>query len=100
MSNFAATQGRATSDRLAYAAIGFALASVIVWVLAGVVDDGLYTVTGALGIVAFGLGFKARRDARRAGSRGRPALAAMIVGGFLGGLVIVFSVVYGVSHLV
>jgi len=96
----AAAQGRATSGRLAYAAIGFALASVIAWVLAGAVDDGLYTITGVLGIAAFGLGFKARRVAQRAGSRGRPALAAMIVGGLLGAAVIVASIVYGVSHLV
>ena len=100
MSAVAATQGRTTSGRLAYAAIGFALASVIVWVLAGVVDDGLYVITGVLGIVAFGLGTKARRDARRAGFRGRRALAAMLVGGFLGAAVIVASIVFGVSHLV
>jgi len=100
MSDIAAQRGRASSGRLTYAAIGFALASVTVWVLAQVVDDGLYTVTGVLGLVAFGLGLWARRDARRAGSRGRPALAAMLVGGFLGGAVIVFSIVYGVSHLI
>ncbi|MGH3136435.1 MAG: hypothetical protein ACRDPV_08080 [Gaiellaceae bacterium] len=100
MSNVAATQGRATSGRLTYAAIGFALASVVVWVLAGVVDDALYTVTGILGIVAFGLGFKARREDRQSGSRGRLPLAAMLVGGFLGAAVIAFSVAYGISQLV
>jgi len=100
MSNVAAMQGRTAFGRLAYAAIGFALASVIVWVLASVVDDGLYTITGVLGIIAFGLGLKARRDAQRAGSGGRLALAAMLVGGFLGAAVIVASIVYGISHLV
>ncbi len=99
MSDIATPRVRASSGRLTYAAIGLALASVVVWVLAGIVDDGLYTITGVLGIVAFGLGLKARRGARRAGSRGRPALAAMIVGGFLGAAVIVASIVYGVSHL-
>jgi len=100
MSDIAAPRGRASSGRLTYAAIGFALASVIVWVLAGVVDDGLYTITGILGIVAFVFGFKARRDDRGAGSRGGPALAAMLVGGFLGAAVIVALIVYGISHLV
>ena len=100
MSDIVATRGRTSSSRLAYVAISFALAAAVVWVLAGVVDDALYTVTGALGVVAFGLGTKARRDARREGSRGRAALAAMILGGLLGGAVIVASAVYGISHLV
>ncbi len=91
---------RAPSVRLSYTAVTFAVASVAVWVLAGIVDDGLYVVTGVLGIVAFGLGLKARRDARRAGSNGRLALVATIVGGLLGGAVIVASIAYGVSHLV
>ena len=100
MSDIAASRGRASAGRLTYAAIGLAVASAAVWVLAGVVDDGLYVFTGVLGVVAFGVGLKARRDERRAGSRGRLALTAMIVGGLLGGAVIVFSVVYGISHLV
>ncbi len=62
--------------------------------LAGIVDDGLYVVTGFLGIGAFGLGPKARRDARRACSNGRLALAAMIVGGPLGAAVIMSSIAY------
>ena len=100
MSDIAATRGRTSSSRLTYAAISFALAAAVVWVLAGVVDDALYTVTGALGIIAFGLGTMARRDARRAGSRGRAALAAMILGGLLGGAVIVATIAWGISHLV
>jgi len=100
MSDISATRGRASSGVLTYAAVAIALASVVVWVLAGIVDGGLYVITGVLGIVAFGLGTKARGDARRAGFRGRPALAAMLVGGFLGAAVIVASVVYGISHLV
>ena len=100
MSDIAATPSRTPSSRLTYVAIAFALASAVVWVLAGVVDDALYTVTGALGIIAFGLGIKARRDARRVGSRGRTALVAMVLGGLLGAAVIVASVAYGISHLV
>ena len=100
MSDIAATPSRTPSSRLTYVAIAFALASAVVWVLAGVVDDALYTVTGALGVIAFGLGTKARRDARRAGSRGRTALGAMVLGGLLGAAVIVASVAYGISHLV
>ena len=99
MSNLASVH-RAPSVRLSYAAAMFAVGSVVVWVLAGVVDDGLYVFTGVLGIVAFGLGLKARRDARRAGSNGRLALAAMIVGGLLGAAVIAALITYGVSHLV
>ena len=38
---------RAPSGRLTYAAVALAVASVVVWVLAGTVDDGLYVVTGA-----------------------------------------------------
>ncbi len=95
-----ASAHRAPSGRLSYAAVAFAVGSVVVWVLAGIVDDGLYTVTGALGIVAFALGLKARREAKRVGRRQWPALAATIVGGLLGAAVIVASIAYGVSHLV
>ncbi len=99
MSDIASARGM-SSVRLSYAAAALAVGAVVVWVLAGIVDDGLYVVTGVLGIVAFALGLKARREARRAGSNGRLALTAMIVGGLLGAAVIVASIAYGVSHLV
>ena len=100
MSEITATHGRTSSSPLAYVALGLAVAAAIVWVLAGIVDDGLYTVTGALGILAFSLGVKGRRQASRAHSRSWPAIAAIALGGPLGGAVIVASAVYGISHLV
>ena len=87
-------------SRTAFAALAFALGAVVFYVLAGGFDDGLYLVAGALGIVAFGLGLKARREARRAGSHARLALTAIVVGGLLGGLVVAFSIGWGVYHLV
>lgn len=88
------------SSLLSFVALAFSVGAVVAWVLAGIVDDGLYAVSGALGIVGFGLGAKARREVRRAGSSGRLALTAMIVGGLLGAAVIVATVVWGFSHLV
>lgn len=99
MSDLTAPRRDASPGPWSYAAVAFAIAAAVVWVFAGIVDDGLYAITGALGVVAFGLGFKARGEAKRVGARQWPALAATIVGGFLGGLVIVFSVAYGVMHL-
>jgi len=100
MSQIAATGRPALPGRWSYVALGFALAAAAVWVLASIVDDALYTITGALGLVAFGLGFKARRVAKRTGARVWPATVAVGLGGLLGAAVIVASVVYGISHLV
>jgi hypothetical protein len=100
MSDLASVQGTHPGSRLVYAALAFAVGSVAVYVLASTVDDGFYLVSGALGVVAFALGVKARRDARRAGSSGRLALAAMVVGGLLGAAVIALSIVWGISQLV
>lgn len=101
MSELAATsRTRAPSGQWSYVALGFALAAAAVWVLAGIVDDGLYVFTGVLGIVAFGLGFKARRVAKRTGARVWPATIAVGLGGLLGAAVIVATIVWGISHLV
>jgi hypothetical protein len=62
MSNVASAHARPTG-RLSYAALAFAVGAVAVW--AGPFSDDLYPLSGALGIVAFGLGRKARRNARR-----------------------------------
>jgi len=91
---------RTASSRLSYIALAFALGSLVFYLLAGTTDDGLYVVAGALAVVAFALGVKARRDDRRAGLRGRFPLVAIIVGGLLGGAVIAFSIVWGISQLV
>jgi hypothetical protein len=95
-----AHMSRGRSAGRSYAALSFALAAAVVWVLAGIVDDGLYAITGVLGVAGFGLGAKVRRDERRAGSHGWIALAAMILGGLLGAAVIVATIVWGLSHLV
>ena len=100
MSDVATARGRVSAGPWSFVAVVFAICAVAVWVLAGIVDDGLYPVAGVLGIAAFGLGLKARREARRVGTAQWPALAATIVGGLLGALVIVFSIVYGVSQAV
>lgn len=99
MSDFASTYD-APSSRLSYVAIAFAVASFVIWLLAGSVDQGLYIPAGVLGIVGFGVAVKARREARRAGRHGRIALAAMIVGGLVGAVVVAFTLVEGVSQLV
>jgi hypothetical protein len=99
MSEVLATRSRAPSGAWSYVAVGFALAAAFVWVLAGVVDDGLYAVTGVLGIAGFGAGLKGRREAKRTGARGWPSLAAIALGGLLGGAVVVFTVVYVLADL-
>jgi hypothetical protein len=97
MSHVATVQGK--PSRLSYSAVALAAGAVVVWVLAGIIDDGLYAVTGLLGVAAFGLGIKALRAAKRAGSNARLALGATIVGGLLGGAVIVATVVYVISDV-
>jgi hypothetical protein len=100
VSEYTEARDRIWSDRSTLAAVAFALAAAVVWFLAGVVDDGLYAVTGALGVIGFGLGVKARRDAGRAGTRTWPALVAIVLGGLLGGAVLVAFVSWSVYHLV
>jgi hypothetical protein len=81
-------------------AIALAICAVTVWVLAGIVDDGLYVVTGVLGSVAFGLGLKARREAKRTGLRQWPALVGIVLGGLLGAAFVIGFLVWGMYHLV
>jgi asparagine N-glycosylation enzyme membrane subunit Stt3 len=96
MSDIASTRGT-TSDTWSLAAVLLAAASVATWALAGFVDDGLYLLTGALGAIAVGAGVKAYRDAKTERRRTWPALAAMVVGGALAGLVLAFAIVYVLS---
>jgi hypothetical protein len=100
MSDLAAPTQRSAFGPWALAGLVLAVASVLVWFLAGVVDDGLYALTGVLGLAGFASGLKARRDAKRAGAPTWPALVAVVVGGLLGGLVVAFSIAYIVSELV
>jgi hypothetical protein len=97
MSGFAAARPARRSP-LSYVALALALAAVVAWVLAGMLDDGLYVVTGALAIAAFAVGGKAWRDAKQVGFPRRSALAAMIVGGLLGAAFIVYTVVWAISE--
>jgi hypothetical protein len=94
MSEVMATGGRAQSGAWSYIALAFALSAVFVWALAGIVDDGLYALTGVLGIAGFGAGLKGRREAKRTGARGWPSLTAIALGGLLGGAVVAFTVAY------
>ena len=95
MSNLAVTT-RASTGRWSLVGVACALAAAAVWVLAGFVDDGLYMVTGILGIAGFAAGVKGRRDAKHLGERTWPALTAIVLGGLLGGSVLV-AFVYFVS---
>jgi hypothetical protein len=100
MSTVATARSDAVSKRLSIAAFAGGLATVATLVLAETVNDALYLVGIALGVATVAVGAKARRDARRSDSKGRLALAAMIVGGLPAALIIVYSVVYGISKLV
>jgi hypothetical protein len=100
MSDLTATQSRAPSGPWAYTALGFALASAAIWFLAGFVDDGLYAVTGILGLAAFALGLRGRREAARAHSRSWAALVGIALGGLLGGAVLVAFVYFVISKAV
>lgn len=94
------TLHHAPHRRLTLTAALIALCSVVMWVLAGIIDDSLYLYTGALGVIAFGLGLKARRDATRAGEKSPVALAATVVGGAAGAAVIVAVIVWAISQAV
>src|SRR5919198_2635018 len=91
MSTIATARAGAASSRMSIAAFASGLATVAVWVLAVSVNDALFLVTAALGVTTVVLGARAWQSARRSGSKGRLALAAMIVGGFPAGAVIVYS---------
>jgi hypothetical protein len=99
MSELATTRSQASSGPWSYVALAFAFGAAAAWVLAGIVDDGLYLFTGIFGIAAFGAGVKAYRDARRAAARTWPALTGLILGGLLGGLVLAFAIAFAISEL-
>jgi predicted Na+-dependent transporter len=96
----AATVHNAPSNRLTFFALAFTVAALVDWALAGPFSDDLYPVSGALGIVAFGLGRRARRKAKSAGLSRWVELGAMIVGGLIGAAVIFALIGWGVSQLV
>ena len=100
MSDLAATRGRSPTRSWSYIALPLALSAAAVWVLAGITDDGLYTISGVLGIAGFAAGVRGRREAKRAGVRQWPALVAIILGGFLGAAFVVAFAAWGVYHLV
>jgi hypothetical protein len=89
-----------SAGRSTIVALALALSAVGAYVLAGIVDDGLYAVAGLLGLTAFAVGVKGRRAARRVGLRLWPATAAMLVGGLLGAAVLAFFVGWAGYHLV
>ena len=84
---------------LSVAAVTLAVGAVIAYGLALSVDEGFYTVCGALGIAAFLSGRRARRT-MDAGAAKTVALLATFVGGLAGAVVIVCSIVVGIQYLV
>lgn len=100
MSQIASPRRRTPFVTWASASLGLALAAAAIWVLAGIVDDGLYAVTGILGIAALATGLMGRKEAKRAGVRSWQALVAIALGGLLGGAVLVATVVYIVSDVI
>jgi hypothetical protein len=100
MSDLTATSSRAPSGPWAYAGFGLALVAAAIWFLAGVVDDGLYAMTGILGLAAFAAGLRGRREAARAGARTWPALVGIVLGGLLGGAVLGAFVYFVLSNAV
>ena len=93
-----ATARRPTTPVLGVVSILLTAAAVIVYGLAGWLDEGLYPVCGLLGIAAFAAGRRAR--AGTTGRRRTVLLVSMSIGGLLGAAVAVSFVVWGVAHLV
>jgi hypothetical protein len=87
------------SSRISLIAFALALITVVTWFIAATVNDALFLAVAVVGAGTVALGAKARK-ARRGGSKGRLALAAMIVGGLPAALVVVYSAVYGISKIV
>ena len=100
MSTVATARPGAASNRMSIAALAGGLATLAAWALAESVSDAFYLVAMAVGIVTVVVGARARRGARRSGAKGRLALAATIIGGVPAALIVVYSVVYGISKLV
>lgn len=100
MSTIETDRAGATPSHTSFVAFAGGLATVTLWALAASVSDALYLVAAAFGVATVVLGARARQGAKRAGSRGRLALAAMIVGGLPALAVIVYSIVHGISKLV
>lgn len=101
MSDLAATRSRITIPASSAVGLTCVLAAAGLWVLAGIIDDGLYALAGIFGIVAFAAGLKGRREARSVGGRAwAAALVAIVLGGLLGGSVAVAFVYFVTSHLV
>jgi hypothetical protein len=88
------------SSRISLIAFALALITVVTWFIAATVNDALFLAVAVVGAGTVALGAKARKEARRGGSKGRLALAAMIVGGLPAALVVVYSAVYGISKIV
>jgi hypothetical protein len=95
-----ATARVAPSSRLSLIALALGLITLVTWFVAATVNDALFLPVALVGAAAVAAGAKARREVRRGGSKGRLALAAMIVGGLPAVLVIVYSAVYGILRIV
>lgn len=101
MSDLVATNSRGEILISSLVGLACAVAAAGIWVLAGIVDDGLYAVTGIVGIAGFAAGLKGRGEAKRAGGWARAAsLTAIVLGGLLGGAVAVSFVYFMTSKLV
>jgi hypothetical protein len=98
MSDLAPTY-RTVATRSSWIALALALASVVAWVVAAGGADELWLGASFLGLVAAGLAWRSRREARRAGGKGTIALVAMLAGGLVAAQVIAFTIAWGIYHL-
>jgi len=89
------TDARDRASRTARGAFAISLVAIVVWILAGAMDE-LYVVQGLLGLVAATLGVVALRRLGRHARDGKLALAAIVLGGAsavaVGTAAIVFAV--------
>ena len=98
MSDVVATESGGGVPVSSLVGAAFAIAAAAIWVVAGIVDDGLYAVCGIAGIAGFASGLKGRAEARRVGGWARAAsLTALVLGGLLGGSVAVAFVYFVIT---
>lgn len=81
------------------ASVALATATLVAYGLAAWLDDGFYLWCGIAGLAAFLTGRKARKTMEHGPAR-TATLLATIVGALAAAVVIVYSVAFGISHLV
>lgn len=99
MSNFTPASAATPVGRASVIAAVVALAAVAAQAIALTVNDFFYVVAPAVGLAALVLGVRARWEARATQSRGRLALAAILLGGLMFAQFVVYLIVLGISEL-